>query len=137
MAYTGTVALRPDSIAGCFQSFTETYDKDGVLRSNMQSGQTVKTRRLVTDLIRTATASVTVPAGEVLAWREWYVQRCKNGVLPTRFKMPYPDASGVIAEEIWRFAGPIQLEWIKGGATGGAIAAKLSFNLEQLPAWAA
>lgn len=128
MAYTGTVAVRPTGIAGCLQSFNDTTADGDVLRSNMQSGQTVKVRRVSTRGILTAQATITVPVAEVFLWRDWYRYRCKSGVLPTRFIMPWGD------EEIWRFASKLQYEWIRGAK--GAVAARISFNLEQLPQWA-
>lgn len=128
MAYTGTVVERAAGVSGCLQSFTETTADGDVLRSNMQSGQTVKARRVSTRVIQTAQATAVVPVKDVFLWRDWYQNRCKSGTLPTRFIMPWG------AEEIWRFASKLQYEWIRGAK--GAVAVRITFNMEQLPLWA-
>lgn len=128
MAYTGTVAERPIGVTGCLQSFTDTTADGDVLRTTMQSGQTIKVRRVSTRGINTAQATAVVSATDSFLWRNWYQERCKSGVLPTRFIMPWGE------EQIWRFAGKLQYEWIRGPK--GAVAVRISFNLEQLPQWA-
>jgi hypothetical protein len=124
MAYTGTVAQRPAGASGALQTFSEKSDEAALLRSKSDDGQTIKVRRRVTSPIRNATASVTLRAPDVPAWRDWYDNACQNGILPTRFKLP-PNCE----EQIWRFSTPITYEWID------ATACRLSFSLEKLPQW--
>lgn len=128
MAYTGTVVERPHGVTGCLQSFSDTTADGAVLRSNMQSGQTVKVRRVSTREIQTGQATVVVPTADVFAWRDWHRVRCKSGVLPTKFIMPWG------AEEIWRFSSKPTYEWIRG--VRGAVACRITFQIEQLPQWA-
>lgn len=128
MAYTGTVIDRPVGASGCLQTFTESTADGDVLRSNMQSGQTVKVRRVSTHPILTAQATAVVPVKDAPLWRDWYMNRCKSGVLPTRFIMPWG------SEEIWRFSSKLQYEWIRGAK--GPVAVRITFNMEQLPQWA-
>jgi hypothetical protein len=124
MAYAGTVATRPLEISGGLQTWTETTDPNALLRSAMDSAQTIKVRRRVTHPIRMGQASVTVPANLVALYRQWFEVSCQGGVLPTRFIFP-PDC----LEQIWRFSTPPTYDWVD------AKACRISFSLEKLPQW--
>jgi len=124
MAYTGPVATRPAEIAGGLQTWSETTDPNALLRAQMDGGQTIKTRRRVTDPIRNGQGSVTVNANLVEFFRDWYAVACQGGVLPTRLKFP-----PLCDEQIWRFSSPLTYDWIDPKAC------RISFTLEKLPQW--
>lgn len=124
MAYTGYIAPRPAELHGSLQTFSETTDDGITLRTQMDDGQTIKTRRRATQPIRQGQATVTVKAVDVPLWREWYEVRCQNGTQPTKIRLP-PDC----AEQIWRFSTPLTYAWITKDAC------RISFGLEKLPHW--
>ena len=70
MAYTGDVADRPDTLDGCWQTWTESQT-DNVVKSAMDSG-VVKTRRRFTGIQRKAQVSVTLAADLYQDFQDWY-----------------------------------------------------------------
>lgn len=122
----GTIAARPGALSGALQTFIETT-KENSIRSQGDDNQNIKVRRRATHVVRTADATVTVPAIDVQLYKDWY-EICQSGVLPTRFRIP-PNCG---AEEVWRFAAPPAYDWSVDGA---AKACRIAFKLEQLPHW--
>jgi hypothetical protein len=104
MAYTGDIADRPDTLDGCWQTWTESQT-DNVIKSAMDAG-VVKTRRRFTGIQRKAQVSVTLAADLYQDFQDWFNVYSRQGSIPTRVKTPYG------AEEIWMFVAPPVIEWI-------------------------
>lgn len=118
-----TIAARPSSISGCLQTFTETWENNQI-RTTMENGAP-KVRNRVTWTVRLGQASVVLLANQYNDFKFWYETSCRQGVLPTRFKMP-----NSTVEEVWRFVEPPTIEWDNSGK-----AFRATFKLEQLPQW--
>ena len=107
MAYTGEVAERPETLDGCFSSWSETQT-DNVVKSQMDSG-VVKTRRRFTGIQRRAEVSVTLSADLYEDFVDWFNVYQRQGSIPTRVKTPYGK------EEIWLFVAPPVYNWPEAG----------------------
>jgi len=127
MAYTGPIASRPSQITGCFQTFRESA-LESTVRTDTDTNTVIKVRRRTTAAVRVADATITVKQDEVPYWKTWFETNCQSGVLPTKIITPYG------AEEVWRFAEPLQIEW-NMGPRPGQHSAVISVKLEQLPLW--
>lgn len=123
----GTIAARPGALSGALQTFIETT-LPNTIRSQSDDNQTIKVRRRATNVTRTADATVTVLAAEVVLWEQWYQLNCQSGTLPTRFKIP-PECN---RDEVWRFAGEPTYDW---SIDGGGKVCRIGLKLEQLPNW--
>lgn len=121
---TLTIAERPTTIDGCFQTWAE-VDKSQVVRSEMDFG-TIKVRRRTTGVIWTIDASVTLRAEQYDDFMNWFRVNCQAGVLPTRIKRPQ-DAKEVVA----RFAEPPTIQW----PDMNKAAFQATCKFEQLPEW--
>lgn len=117
------IAVRPGSISGELQTFTESFTAN-VVRSSVES-MDIKTRRRTTAVIRTGDATMTLPVEVYGDFRAWFETACWGGALPTRFVLP-PDCK----EEVWRFAAPPAIAWLNQ-----ALAFRVTFKIEQMPVW--
>lgn len=122
---TITIGSRPDSLDGCFSTWSE-YDASSTIRSDMDLGGFTKVRRRTTAAAWLVEASVMLPAELYADFMKWFRINCAAGVFPTRVKRP----DGV--EVVMRFTQPPVLEFPERDKT----VFRASVSLEQLPAWA-
>jgi hypothetical protein len=95
-----------------------------VLRTRMDNGATVKTRRLATRPLRRVDALVVVPYAQYLEFKKYWAEDCGYGSLPADF--PEPDGKLYT----WRIMEPPKYELL-----GKAV--RINLKLEQLPQWRA
>ncbi len=115
------VANRPESINGCFASWSEATTQQ-VIRTTMETG-VVRVRRRFTHVIRQATVSVALERKYYKDFFDWIIIRCQAGVLPTYVKEP--DGS----EVIWRIVGIPAVDWIDKNVF------RTTLTLERMPEW--
>ncbi len=120
-----TIATRPASIDGCFQTWNE-HDASSIIRSEMDMGGFTKGRRPTTAAAWQVEAGVTLDASLYEDFQTWFRVNCAAGVYPTRVQRP--DGKEVVA----RMTQAPVIEWPE--ANKGAFRA--SVVLEQLPEWA-
>lgn len=125
MADPITIATRPSSLDGCWQTWNE-HDASSVIRSDMDMGGFTKVRRRTTAAAWIVDATVTLDASLYEDFQAWFRINCAAGVFPTRVKRP--DGK----EIVMRMTQAPGIEWPE--ANKGAFRATV--NLEQLPAWA-
>lgn len=119
-----TIATRPNTIDGCFQTWSE-HDASSVIRSEMELGGYVKVRRRTTVAAWEVEASVVLEAAVYEDFMTWFRINCAAGVFPTRVKRP--DGK----ELVMRFTQPPVIEWPQNERT----AFRATCTLEQLPEW--
>lgn len=122
---TITIADRPPTLDGCFQTWSEN-DSASVLRSDMDMSGYVKVRRRTTSAAWQVEATVTLEASLYADFMNWFRVNCGAGVFPTRVKRP--DGK----EVVMRFAEPPAISFPE--ANRDVFTA--SVKLEQMPAWA-
>ena len=120
-----TIATRPASLDGCFQTWSE-HDASSVIRSEMDMGGFTKVRRRTTAAAWQVEAGVTLDSSLYEDFQTWFRVNCAAGVYPTRVKRP--DGK----EVVMRMTQAPVIEWPE--ANKGAFRA--SVVLEQLPEWA-
>jgi hypothetical protein len=91
----------------------------------MENGD-IKTRRRVTAAWRQGEATVVYKRELYDDFMRWMQVDCRDGELPTWFKMPYGK------EEAWRVSEAPNIDWT---IDQGAKAFRASLKLEQSPAW--
>ena len=107
MAYTGDIAGRPDSLDGCWSTWSETQT-DNVVKSPSDSG-VVKTRRRFTGIQRRAQVSVALRAEFYQDFMDWFNIDQRQGAIPTHVQTPYGE------EELWLWVTPPKIEWPEAG----------------------
>ena len=115
------IVSRPPEVHGCLQSWQDKV-QDSIIRSTMSNGQP-KVRRRFTGKYTVASVTVTLEAKDVDKWMAWF-DDMRGGVLPSRFIDPQGK------ERVFRPLSYPNVQWLVGG-----VAARLSFQIEQLPAW--
>jgi hypothetical protein len=119
-----TIAARPASIDGCFQTWSE-HDSSSVIRSEMELGGYTKVRRRTTNFAWQVEAGVTLDAALYEDFQMWFRVNCGAGVFPTRVKRP--DGK----EIVMRMTQPPVIDWPQQERK----AFHAVVTLEQLPEW--
>jgi hypothetical protein len=119
-----TIATRPASIDGCFQTWAE-HDSSSVIRSEMDLSGYTKVRRRTTSWAWQVEASVVLDAALYEDFQTWFRTNCAGGVWPTRVKRP--DGR----EIVMRFTQPPVIDW----PASEKKAFRASCTLEQMPEW--
>jgi hypothetical protein len=117
------IGERPESIDGCMQTWSETYDPQ-TIRTSMEAPGYIKVRRRVTGQSTKVDASVTMASNLYDDVLLWFFEKSLAGTIPTRVKRPQDGKEIVV-----RFVDPPAIEFIDKGAFVA------SFKFEQLPAW--
>lgn len=118
-----TIASRPASLDGCFQTWTE-QNSPRILRTNMDNPASVKTRMRFTAPLIKIECSVVLKSALYADFMTWFEVNCKAGILPTRIKRP---ESGV--QIVARFTEPPKIEFLERAAF------RANCVFEQLPEW--
>lgn len=117
------IAQRPESIAGCMQTWSETYAAN-VLRTDMDASGYIKVRRRTTGKMTMIDATLTLSTEYYQDFVDWYFIDSQAGVIPTTIKRPH-DGKEIVA----RFSGPPTIQFVDKNA----FTATMKF--EQLPTW--
>jgi hypothetical protein len=82
-----TIASRPASIDGCFQTWSE-QNAPRIIRTNMDNPASVKTRLRFTAPLKKIECSVVLKSTVYQDFINWHEVNCQGGIYPTRIKRP-------------------------------------------------